>query len=110
MSWTNLGYFMGSVVGWTGDLTNLIANAVATFGAHLTNSAGQPTQMVPLANGIFATSSDPSGTGLIYWIKDDFIYLVNNLGTPEMAGRLANFIGALIIGSGATAPANYPWF
>jgi hypothetical protein len=34
-------------------------------------------------------------------MKDDFIYLVNNLGTSVMAEELTNFIAALIIGSGA---------
>ena len=101
---------MASVVGWTGDLTNLIATAVATFGQHLVNSAGEADQMYVLSQGIFGVSADGSDQGLIYWIKDDFIYLVNNLGTPEMAERLANFIGALIIGSGAVAPATYPFF
>ena len=86
-----------------GDLTNLISGAVGTFGVHMINTP--QIQIEQLTNGIFGTTD-----GLIYWMKNDLFYLVNNLGTPAMAAKLANFIGALIIGSGATAPANYPWF
>jgi hypothetical protein len=40
-------------------------------------------------------------------MKDDFIYLVNNLGTELMAERLTNFIAALIVGSGAAEGFNF---
>jgi hypothetical protein len=79
-----------------GDLTNLICGAIGTWGEHTLLSVNQPGLIANLTTGIFGTTD-----GLIYWMKDDFIYLVNNLGTNVMAERLTNFIAALIVGSGA---------
>ena len=81
-----------------GDLTNLICGAIGVWGEHTLLSVQQPGLMAQLTNGIFGTTD-----GLIYWMKDDLIYLVNNLGTQVMAERLTNFIAALIVGSGASA-------
>ena len=91
-----------------GDLTNLIASGVATFGTHLIDNASKPLPMEALANGIFGVHGSTGGDGLIYWMKDDLIYLVNNLGEPAMASRFVNFIAALIIGSGAVDP--FTWY
>jgi hypothetical protein len=90
------------IVQSTGDLTNLICGAIGVWGEHTLLSVDKPGLIANLTNGIFGTKD-----GLIYWMKDDFIYLVNNLGTQEMAERLTNFIAALIIGSGATDPFSF---
>jgi hypothetical protein len=84
------------VVQSVGDLTNLICGAIGVWGEHTLLSVDKPGLIANLTNGIFGTTD-----GLIYWMKNDFIYLVTNLGTNVMAERLTNFIAALIVGSGA---------
>ena len=105
---SNLAQLMGSITGLVGDLTNLIASAVATFGTHLIDNADEPAAMGALANGIFGVTGSTGGDGLIYWMKNDFIYLVNNLGDPAMVDRFVNFLAALIIGTGAVDP--FTWY
>jgi hypothetical protein len=89
--------FVRVIVQMIGDLTNIMGGAAALFGEHTMTLSQYPSVVNDLTVGIFGTKD-----GLIYWMKNDFIYLVNNLGTTEMAARLANFIAALIVGSGAT--------
>ena len=86
-----------------GRLIELLSGAMVTFGGETVTAGGNYSKMEQLTNGIFGTTD-----GLIYWMKNDLFYLVNNLGTPAMAAKLANFIAALIVGSGATNP--FTWY
>jgi hypothetical protein len=88
-----------------GHLIKLMSGAMVTFGTDMEASGAMySVQMERLTNGIFGTTD-----GLIYWMKNDLFYLVNNLGTATMAAKLVNFIAALIIGSGATSSGTFPW-
>ena len=87
-----------------GRLISLLAGAMVTFGGEVTAGGRSWTEMEKLTNGIFGTTD-----GLIYWMKNDLFYLVNNLGTVPQAAKLANFIAALILGSGATTTSAWPW-
>ena len=86
-----------------GQLISLLSGAMVTFGDDTVLAGNSYSKMEQLTNGIFGTTD-----GLIYWMKNDLFYLVNNLGTPAMAAKLANFIAALIVGSGATNP--FTWY
>jgi len=86
-----------------GRLIELLSGGMVTFGQDTVLAGGNYSKMEQLTNGIFGTTD-----GLIYWMKNDLFYLVNNLGTPAMAAKLANFIAALIVGSGATNP--FTWY
>ena len=88
-----------------GHLIKLMSGAMVTFGTDMEASGAMySVQMERLTNGIFGTTD-----GLIYWMKNDLFYLVNNLGTVEMAAKFANFIAAIILGSGATTTTPWPW-
>ena len=102
----NLAPMVALIVGMVGFLTNSIASAVANFGVYTMTEAS--TSGPIFAQGIFGVGTG-NGAGLIYWMKEDLIFLVNNLGDATMAHKLANFIAALIMGSGAVAPATWTW-
>ena len=87
-----------------GLLIGLLSNAMADFGGYTMAGAEDSGKMASLTTGIFGTTD-----GLIYWMKNDLFYLVNNLGTVPQAAKLANFIAALILGSGATTTSAWPW-
>jgi hypothetical protein len=87
-----------------GILIGLLSNAMSTFGQFTFDGAQDTVRMNDLTTGIFGTTD-----GLIYWMKNDLFYLVNNLGTVPQAAKLANFIAALILGSGATTTSAWPW-
>jgi len=87
-----------------GHLIALLSGAMVTFGTDTETAGGNYSKMEQLTNGIFGTTD-----GLIYWMKNDLFYLVNNLGTPAMAAKFANFIAAIILGSGATTTNPWPW-
>jgi hypothetical protein len=87
-----------------GRLIELLSGAMVTFGGETVTAGGNYSKMEQLTNGIFGTTD-----GLIYWMKNDLFYLVNNLGTVEMAAKFANFIAAIILGSGATTTTPWPW-
>ena len=87
-----------------GRLIELLSGAMVTFGGETVTAGGNYSKMEQLTNGIFGTTD-----GLIYWMKNDLFYLVNNLGTVEMAAKFANFIAAIILGSGATTTNPWPW-
>lgn len=88
-----------------GHLITLISGAMVTYGQDMeAGGAMYSVNMERLTNGIFGTTD-----GLIYWMKNDLFYLVNNLGTADMAVKFVNFIAALIIGSGATSSGAFPW-
>ena len=87
-----------------GRLIELLSGGMVTFGQETVLAGGNYSKMEQLTNGIFGTTD-----GLIYWMKNDLFYLVNNLGTVEMAAKFANFIAAIILGSGATTTTPWPW-
>jgi len=87
-----------------GHLIALLSGAMVTFGTDTEAAGGNYSKMEQLTNGIFGTTD-----GLIYWMKNDLFYLVNNLGTTAMAAKFANFIAAIILGSGATTTNPWPW-
>jgi len=87
-----------------GILIGLLSNAMSAFGGYVLAGGLRPTDMAQLTTGIFGTTD-----GLIYWMKNDLFYLVNNLGTVEQSYKFANFIAALILGSGATTTSAWPW-
>ena len=87
-----------------GRLIELLSGAMVTFGGETVLAGSNYSKMEQLTNGIFGTTD-----GLIYWMKNDLFYLVNNLGTVEMAAKFANFIAAIILGSGATTTTPWPW-
>ena len=87
-----------------GRLIELLSGAMVTFGGETVLAGNSYSKMEQLTNGIFGTTD-----GLIYWMKNDLFYLVNNLGTVEMAAKFANFIAAIILGSGATTTTPWPW-
>jgi hypothetical protein len=87
-----------------GRLIELLSGAMVTFGGETVLAGNSYSKMEQLTNGIFGTTD-----GLIYWMKNDLFYLVNNLGTVEMAAKFANFIAAIILGSGATTTNPWPW-
>jgi len=102
----NLAPMVALIVGMVGFLTNSIASAVANFGVY--TMANASTSGPIFAKGIFGVGTGDQA-GLIYWMKEDLIFLVNNLGSNVMAPKLANFIAALIMGSGATGPSTWVW-
>jgi len=99
-----VGYLVAFFVEDMGLLIGLLSNAMSKFGEYTMIGAGSETKMNDLTTGIFGTTD-----GLIYWMKNDLFYLVNNLGTVEQAYKFANFIAALILGSGATTTSAWPW-
>jgi riboflavin transporter FmnP len=99
-----VGYLVAFMVEDLGILIGLLANAMSDFGNFTAIGAGDVPRMNDLTTGIFGTTD-----GLIYWMKNDLFYLVNYLGEPTAAGKLANFIAALILGSGATTTNPWPW-
>jgi hypothetical protein len=99
-----VGYLVAFFVEDMGLLIGLLANAMSDFGAYTMAAAQDEGIMDDLTTGIFGTSD-----GLIYWMKNDLFYLVNYLGEPTAASKLANFIAALILGSGATTTTAWPW-
>jgi len=99
-----VGYLVAFIVEDMGLLIGLLSNAMSDFGAFTMIGAADTDRMNDLTTGIFGTTD-----GLIYWMKNDLFYLVNNLGTIEQAEKFANFIAALILGSGATTTNPWPW-
>ena len=99
-----VGYLVQFMVEDLGILIGLLSNAMSTFGAFTFAGAQDDVRMRELTTGIFGTQD-----GLIYWMKNDLFYLVNYLGEPTAALKLANFIAALILGSGATTTDAFPW-
>jgi hypothetical protein len=99
-----VGYLVRFIVEDMGLLIGLLANAMSDFGNYTMIGATDIGKMNELTTGIFGTND-----GLIYWMKNDLFYLVNNLGTVDQAYKFANFIAALILGSGATTTSAWPW-
>ena len=99
-----VGYLVQFIVEDIGLLIGLLSNAMSDFGMYTMQGAEDTGRMSLLTTGIFGTTD-----GLIYWMKNDLFYLVNNLGTQAASAKLANFIAALILGSGATSIASFPF-
>lgn len=75
--------FMGAVMGLIGGIVEAVADTINAF-------AINGTQVAYLTNGIFA--NDTQGVGLIYWIKYDIIFILNNFGDP-LAAFLRSLLG-----------------
>lgn len=93
-SYVNLAGFVGVIMGLVSAVMNGLASAIDDVIAN-------PADILALTKGIFAVSNDTNGAGLIYWIKDDIIYLLSNLGGPiasflDAAGvSITTFLGLL---------------
>jgi hypothetical protein len=73
-----------------GDLIGLLSGAMIEFGNHLICASEDVDTMLALTTGIFGTNS-----GLIYWINNKVIYLVENLPWCDLGGALGGLLNGL---------------
>ena len=90
---TALGMFLGNLTGQIGDLTRLIADAIATYGNHLIIASDDVTEMNELAIGLYST--DPNNIGLIYWWNDKIIYFLEWIKSNPDWTNFSAFLKAL---------------
>ena len=87
-----LSGLVGFMVGSIGDLTNLIANAVATYGQHLIGQAtqvGTGQTMDILARGIYDRE------GVIYFWNEKIIWFLAQINNVADWGGFGAFLTAL---------------
>jgi len=83
-------YLVSFITGLVGDLVNLIAGSIATFGTHVTIASGNADLMANLTSGIFGTQN-----GLIYWINDKVFYVLEKLPYTEIGAGLNQIVHGL---------------
>ena len=84
---------MSNVVGNIGDLTNLIATAVATWGSHLITASQNPGQMNDLANAWY--SSTTGNYGVIYFWNEKILWFIGELNKVTDYTGFQAFLQAL---------------
>ncbi len=72
-------YLVMFLVSMLGALTGYIAAAIGSFGVDLAAAGQDAGAMANLTTGIFGTNS-----GLIYWINDNAIYIIDSLPWIEL--------------------------